>query len=56
MQHGVYAALRQLCFKHGFIVDHERTTDIGSILRVPFTHNRKGGKVRPVEIDIECLS
>ena len=47
--------LKQLCIKHGFVVDHVRTTDIASILRVPFTHNRKGGKVRPVEIDIGGL-
>ena len=34
-------ALRRACDKWGLKVDHSRTTDIASILRVPGTNNRK---------------
>jgi hypothetical protein len=34
--------LKALCIKHGLHVDHNRTTDISSVLRTPGTHHRKG--------------
>jgi hypothetical protein len=34
--------LKALCIKQGLHVDHNRTTDISSVLRTPGTHHRKG--------------
>ena len=33
--------LKALCIKYGLHVDHNRTTDISSVLRTPGTHHRK---------------
>jgi putative DNA primase/helicase len=34
--------LKALCIRYGLHVDHNRTTDISSVLRTPGTHHRKG--------------
>jgi hypothetical protein len=44
-------ALKALCQKHGFKLDHSRTTDYSSILRTPGTHNRKHG----VAVEVQWL-
>ncbi len=41
--------LKQLCNDHGLQADRVRTADLSSILRLPGTHNRKGGVERLVE-------
>ena len=42
--------LRVLCDRHGFQVDHARTCDAASVLRLPGTVNYRDGRARPVKV------
>ena len=50
------ALLKQLCVHYDFKVDHARTTDAASVLRMPGTNNYKRDTPRPVQILQEAPS
>lgn len=43
--------LKQACYRWGLKVDHSRTRDLASMLRVPGTHNRKD-PAKPQEVTL----
>jgi putative DNA primase/helicase len=47
--------LKILCNEHGLHTDHNRTSDLSSVLRPPGTHNRKRGPDVLVEVGSEDL-
>jgi hypothetical protein len=49
------SGLKNLCVKHGLLVDHSRTTDYSSILRTPGTRNYKTNSPKWVCINPQFL-
>ena len=45
--------LAEVCNKYGLLVDHHRTRDVASVLRMPMTINHKYGATRKVEV-VHC--